>query len=220
LAFVFRNLSELEQIASHCSVVVFSFRFSTFRKQEKQMKYGYARVSSYAQDYQAQVESLKCADCQKIYSEKASGKNTKDRPEFNRLMKIIKAGDTIVVVRLDRLARSSRDLANIMHELEERECGFISLRESWCDTTNKFGRLLTTIMGGINQFERELIRERCEEGIQRAKAMGTKFGRHNVLDPSQRRKIARLHADGATMRDLAKQYEVGVATVSRAINGS
>ena len=78
------------------------------------MKYGYARVSSYAQDYQAQVESLKCADCQKIYSEKASGKNTKDRPEFNRLMKIIKAGDTIVVVRLDRLARSSRDLANIM----------------------------------------------------------------------------------------------------------
>ena len=183
------------------------------------MRYGYARVSSRSQDYKAQVEALKGADCQKIYSEKASGKNTKDRPEFNRLMNAIKPGDTVIVFRLDRLARSSRDLANIMHELQEKECGFLSLRESWCDTTNKFGRLLVTIMGGLNQFERELIAERCEEGIQRAKAMGTKFGRKARLDPGQRRKVAQLHAKGATVRQLADQYQVGVATISRALNG-
>jgi DNA invertase Pin-like site-specific DNA recombinase len=118
------------------------------------MRYGYARVSSKSQDYEAQVEALKAADCQKIYSEKKSGKNTKDRPEFNRLMGAIRPGDTVVVMRLDRLARSSRDLANIMHELQEKGCGFVSLWETWCDTTNKFGRLLVTIMGGLNQFER------------------------------------------------------------------
>ena len=76
-----------------------------------------------------------------------------------------------------------------------------------------------TIMGGINQFERELIRERCEGGIARAKAKGTKFGRRNALDPNQRRKVAQLHAKGATVRDLVADYEVGVATIMRAING-
>jgi len=131
----------------------------------------------------------------------------------------IKPGDSITVVRLDRLVRSSRYLANIMHDLAEMECGFVSLRETWCDTTTKVGRLLTTIMGGINQFERELIRERCEEGIARAKALGTKFGRRNALGPSQRRKVAQLHAKGATVRELAETYEVGVATIHRALNG-
>jgi DNA invertase Pin-like site-specific DNA recombinase len=183
------------------------------------MRYGYARVSSSSQDYKAQVEALKSVKCDKVFSEKASAKNTKDRPEFNRLMKVIKPGDTVVVLRLDRLARSSRDLANIMHELQEKECGFLSLRESWCDTTNKFGRLLVTVMGGLNQFERELIAERCEEGIRRAKAMGTKFGRHNALDPGQRRKVAQLRAKGATVRELADDYGVGVATIMRALNG-
>jgi len=182
------------------------------------MRYGYARVSGSSQDYQAQVEALKAAGCGKLDSEKKSAKNT-DRPEFMRRMKAIKPGDTIVVVRLDRLVRSSRDLANVMHDLTEMECGFVSLRETWCDTTSKVGRLVMTIMGGINQFERELIRERCEGGIARAKAKGTKFGRRNALDPNQRRKVAQLHAKGATVRDLAADYEVGVATILRAING-
>lgn len=176
------------------------------------------RVSSRGQDHKAQIEALKAAGCEKIYSEKKSAKNT-DRPEFLRLMKALKPDDTVVVVRLDRLVRSSRDLANIMHDLTEMEVGFVSLREGWCDTTTKFGRLLTTIMGGVNQFERELIRERCEEGIERAKALGTRFGRRNALDPSQRRKVAQKHASGATVRALAAEYEVGVATIHRALNG-
>ena len=83
----------------------------------------------------------------------------------------------VTVVKLDRLARSSRDLQNILHDLQEIGCGFVSLGESWCDTTTDVGRLVMTIMGGIAEFERNLIRKRCEEGIQRAKRKGTKFGR-------------------------------------------
>ena len=154
------------------------------------MKFGYARVSSNTQDYAAQVEALKAAGCERIFSEKASGKSTNGRPEFAKLMKALKHGDVVTVVKLDRLARSSRDLQNILHELKELGCGFVSLGESWCDTTTDVGRLVMTIMGGIAEFERSLIRKRCEDGILRAKRKGTKFGRPSALDPSQRRRIA------------------------------
>ena len=92
-------------------------------------------------------------------------------------MRALVPGDTVVVSKLDRLARSSRDLHNILHELQERGCGFVSLGESWCDSTSEVGRLMLTIMGGIAEFERGLIRKRCEEGIERAKANGKQFGR-------------------------------------------
>jgi DNA invertase Pin-like site-specific DNA recombinase len=145
------------------------------------MKFGYARVSSNTQDHAAQVEALKAAGCQRIFSEKASGKSTNGRPEFAKLMKALNHGDVVTVVKLDRLARSSRDLQNILHELQEMGCGFVSLGESWCDTTTDVGRLVMTIMGGIAEFERNLIRKRCEEGIQRAKRKGTKFGRPTAV---------------------------------------
>ena len=101
-------------------------------------------------------------------------------------MQALVPGDTVVVSKLDRLARSTRDLHNILHELQERGCGFVSLGESWCDTTSEVGRLMLTIMGGVAEFERGLIRNRCEEGIERAKAKGTKFGRPTALDHGQR----------------------------------
>jgi DNA invertase Pin-like site-specific DNA recombinase len=134
-----------------------------------------------------------------------------------KLMKALTPGDTVVVTKLDRLARSSRDLHNILHELDGMGCGFISLKEGWCDTTNKFGRLMLTIMGGIAQFERELIRERCEEGIERATAKGTKFGRPSALDTGEKRKIAERYAAGETMEQLAEEYECGVATIWRTL---
>jgi DNA invertase Pin-like site-specific DNA recombinase len=163
------------------------------------MKFGYARVSSNTQDHAAQVEALKAAGCERIYSEKASGKSTNGRPEFAKLMKALRYGDVVTVVKLDRLARSSRDLHNILHELQELGCGFVSLGESWCDTTTDVGRLVMTIMGGIAEFERSLIRKRCEEGIQRARRKGTIFGRPSALDPSQRR--------GAVGRRPARAHE-------------
>jgi DNA invertase Pin-like site-specific DNA recombinase len=180
-------------------------------------KVGYARVSSRGQDYAGQVAALKAAGCDKIYSEKVSGKNTKDRREFNRLMKALLPGDVVVVSKLDRLARSTRDLHNILHDLEQLSCGFVSLTETWCDTSTKVGRLIMTIMGGIAEFERELIRERCEEGIERAKAKGTKLGRKARLSPEQRRVAADRWAKGETLAELGKVYGVSEATMSRAL---
>jgi len=181
------------------------------------MKYGYARVSSKAQDYTAQVEALKAAGCEKIYSEKQSGKSRDARPKFGKLMKALLPGDTVVVTKLDRLARSSRDLHNILHELESLSCGFVSLGESWCDTTSDVGVLVLTIMGGIAEFERKLIRGRTEEGIERAKRHGKKFGRPSRLDDGQKRKIAQFYAAGKTIPELAEEYGVGVGTIWRAL---
>ncbi|PSO16791.1 recombinase family protein [Bradyrhizobium sp. MOS002] len=181
------------------------------------MKIGYARVSSGTQDHGAQIEALKAVGCERIFSEKVSGTSINGRPEFARLMKIITQGDVLVVSKLDRLARSSRDLQNILHELQEIGCGFVSLGESWCDTTTDVGRLVMTIMGGIAEFERSLIRKRCEEGIQRARRKGTKFGRPTALDHGQRRRLAERYAAGETMAELAREYECGETTIWRAL---
>jgi DNA invertase Pin-like site-specific DNA recombinase len=181
------------------------------------MPYGYARVSSNTQDYQAQVEALKSAGCERIYSEKMTGKTTNGRREFDKLMRALLPGDAVMVTRLDRLARSSRDLHNILHDLDEQGCGFVSLGETWCDTTTDVGRLMMTIMGGIAQFERSLIRKRCQDGIDRAKAKGTRFGRKAVLDAGKRRVIAERYAKGETMAALARDYECGEATIWRAL---
>jgi DNA invertase Pin-like site-specific DNA recombinase len=103
------------------------------------MRYGYARVSTSKQDYANQVNALKAAGCERIFTEKASGKSTKGRREFDKLMRALLPDDTVAVTKLDRLARSSRDLHNILHELQELSCGML------------------TIMGGIAEFERGLI---------------------------------------------------------------
>jgi DNA invertase Pin-like site-specific DNA recombinase len=184
------------------------------------MKYAYARVSSDTQDYTAQVEALKAAGCERIYSEKASGKSRNGRPELAKLMKALLPGDVVTVSKLDRVARSARDLLNIIHELRERDCGFVSLGDSWCDTTNEMGRFMLTVMSGISELERDLIRKRCQAGIERAKAKGTKFGRPSTLDASQRRKIAERYAKGETMAELARDYECGEATIWRALHGA
>jgi DNA invertase Pin-like site-specific DNA recombinase len=182
------------------------------------MKYGYARVSSKAQDYTAQVDALKAAGCEKIYSEKQSGKSRNGRPEFAKLMKALLPGDTVVVTKLDRLARSSRDLHNVLFELESLSVGFQSLKDSWCDTTSPAGKLMLTIFGGIAEFERDLIRSRTDEGIARARKLGTRFGRPDRLDDSQKRKIAQFYAAGKTMPELAAEYDCGVGTIWRALN--
>ena len=182
-----------------------------------EMKYGYARVSSKGQDYTAQVEALKAAGCERIFSEKASGKSTDGRPEFAKLQKVLLPGDTVVVTKLDRLARSSRDLHNIVHELDGLSCGFVSLGESWCDTTTDAGRLMLTIMGGIAEFERGLIRKRTDEGIERARKQGKKFGRPERLDAGQKRVIADFVTAGTTIPELAEEYECGVGTIWRSL---
>jgi DNA invertase Pin-like site-specific DNA recombinase len=180
-------------------------------------KYGYARVSSAGQDYNGQIAALEAAGCEQIFREKVSGKSTNGRREFERLMRTLRPGDIVAVAKLDRLARSSRDLHNILHELAEVGCGFVSLGEAWCDTTTDVGKLMMTIMGGIAEFERSLIRKRCDEGIQRAKDKGTKFGPKFKLDAGQKRRIAERYANGETMAELATVYEVSEPTIWRVL---
>jgi DNA invertase Pin-like site-specific DNA recombinase len=182
-------------------------------------KIGYARVSSKSQDYQAQVDALQAAGCERIYSEKISGKSVGDRRQFKKLMKDILPGDIVMVAKLDRLARSTRDLLNIMHELDAHGCGFVSLGEAWADTTSSVGRLMLTVMAGIAEFERELIRVRCGEGIERAKALGTKFGRKRSLSPEQLKVAADRYAKGETQAAIAADYGCSEATMYRALAG-
>jgi DNA invertase Pin-like site-specific DNA recombinase len=178
---------------------------------------GYARVSAADQDFQAQVERLKAAGCGKIFAEKASGKSTDGRRELAKAVKSLLPGDTLVTVKLDRLARSIRDLLRLQDEIKACGAKFKALDDPWCDTTTPQGELILTVMGGLAEFERKLIRQRCDEGIARAKRLGKQFGRPPRLDAGQKRVIADRLAKGDTAEQLAQDYEVGVATIWRAV---
>jgi DNA invertase Pin-like site-specific DNA recombinase len=179
---------------------------------------GYARVSSGDQDFDLQVKRLKAAGCKGVFAEKASGKSTNGRRELDKAMRALQPDDTLVVVRLDRLARSIRDLLHLLDRVKAAGARFKALDDPWCDTTSPQGELILTVMGGLAEFERKLIRQRCEEGIKRAQAKGTKFGRPSVLDHSQRKKIAERYANGETMAKLALEYECSEPTIWRVLH--
>src|SRR5256885_6166853 len=130
--------------------------------------YGYARVSTNGQDLAAQVAELMAAGAAKVFKEKVSGAKT-DRAELAKLIRRLEPGDVLVVTRLDRLARSTRDLLNVIDAVSTRGAGFKSLKDTWADTTTPHGRLMLTVLGGLAEFERELIRARTGEGRKRAK---------------------------------------------------
>lgn len=141
---------------------------------------GYARVSTTDQKLSRQLDQLKAAGCERIYEELISGK-TKDRPELLRMLDALRPGDIIVTSELTRLGRSVRDLFDIVDSIHRSGAEVKSLKEPWLDTTTPHGRLLFTFFAGISQFERELIRERTEEGLAAARARGRKGG-HPTLD--------------------------------------
>jgi DNA invertase Pin-like site-specific DNA recombinase len=140
------------------------------------MKYGYARVSTDGQSVEAQVRQLTKAGCKKVFRETASGAKA-DRAQLRKALDQLDAGDVLMVTRLDRLARSTRDLLNTLATITDRKAGFRSLGDTWADTTSAHGRLMLTVLGGLAEFERELIRARTGEGRARAKARGVKMGR-------------------------------------------
>ena len=179
---------------------------------------GYARVSSTDQSFDGQIERLQAAGCSKIFAEKLSGKSTNGRHELTKAFKTLRPGDVLVITKLDRLARSIRDLLSIIDQLRAGGVMLKALDDTWLDTTSPHGELIFTIMGAMAEFERKLIRQRCEEGIKRAKAQGKQFGRPAALDAGQRRKIAERHANGEAMATLAREYDVGVATIFRTLH--
>src|ERR1700738_3453318 len=133
------------------------------------MKYGYARVSTDGQSVEAQVRQLTKAGCKKVFRETASGVKT-DRSQLRKALDQLDAGDVLIVTRLDRLARSTRDLLNTLAEITDRKAGFRSLGDAWANTTTPRGRLMLTVLSGLAEFEHNLIRARTGEGQKRAKA--------------------------------------------------
>jgi DNA invertase Pin-like site-specific DNA recombinase len=180
--------------------------------------FGYARCSSDGQSVGAQVDALRSAGAAKVYSETASGARS-DRPELAKVLRVLQPGDVLLVTRLDRLARSTRDLLNVLHLLGKRQIAFRSLADAWCDTTTAHGRLLLTVLAGIAEFERELIRARTSEGRRRAMARGVRFGRPSKLNEHQRQEaIARLKAGDETQADIARSYGVDGTTIGRLLS--
>jgi DNA invertase Pin-like site-specific DNA recombinase len=177
---------------------------------------GYARVSTTGQDLASQLATLKAAGIAKVYSDKASGAKT-DRPQLAKLLKRLEPGDQVIVTRLDRLARSTRDLLNTLDAIGKAQCTFRSIADAWADTSTPHGRLILTVLGGLAEFERELIRQRTGEGRARAKARGQSLGRPFKLTPHQRREARERYANGETLVEIGRSYNVSHMTIARAV---
>ena len=178
------------------------------------MHIGYARVSTGDQSLDLQLQALRKAGCRRVYQEKVSGAR-RDRPQLSRLLDQLREGDTVVVWRLDRLARSTRDLLEMAETIKAAGAGLKSLSEPWADTTTHAGRMILTVFAGIAEFERDLIRERTGTGRTAARKRGVRFGRPPKLTAAQAALAARLLAEGHSVREVAGTFGVHAATIYR-----
>jgi DNA invertase Pin-like site-specific DNA recombinase len=168
---------------------------------------GYARVSTYGQTLDAQRSTLKTAGAEKVFAEKVSGAKA-DRKELAKAIEALGAGDILLVTRLDRLTRSTRDLLNVLATISDKGAGFKSLADAWADTTTAHGRLMLTVLGGLAEFERELIRARTDEGRKRAQARGVRFGRKLKLTQHQITEALRRREAGEALVEIGRSYNV------------
>jgi DNA invertase Pin-like site-specific DNA recombinase len=175
---------------------------------------GYARVSTDGQSLEAQLSQLKAAGCDRVYSEKISGAIS-DRRALAQAIKALGPGDCLVVTKLDRLARSTRDLLNTLDTIGKVGASFKSLSDAWADTTTPAGKLMLTVLGGLAEYERSLILSRTSEGRARAKANGIKFGRKPSLTAFQANEAKARWANGESLQAIARTYGVSHSTISR-----
>jgi DNA invertase Pin-like site-specific DNA recombinase len=183
------------------------------------MLIGYARVSTDDQHLDLQRAALTDAGCARIYEEKLSGA-IRNRPELVRLLDHLRSDDVVVVCRLDRLARSTRDLLDIAEQIKEAEAGLRSLSEPWADTTSPAGRMVLTVFAGIAEFERALIHQRTGAGRVAARARGVRFGRPPKLTAEQLVVARRLIGEGTAVRETARILKVHAATLYRALGAA
>jgi DNA invertase Pin-like site-specific DNA recombinase len=176
--------------------------------------YGYARVSTDGQTLDAQITALKAAGAEKVFAEKISGTVT-DRKALGKALAALGQGDVLLVSRLDRLARSTRDLLNVLATIADAGAGSRSLNDQWADTTTPHGKLMITILGGLAEFERSLILARTGEGRTRAMARGVRFGRKPKLSPCQVAEAIRRRDAGEALTDIGRSYGVSHSTISR-----
>jgi DNA invertase Pin-like site-specific DNA recombinase len=175
---------------------------------------GYARVSTQDQHLTGQLEALKAAGAAPVYREKISGARA-DRPQLAKLMASLQPGDIVQVTKLDRLGRSTRELLDLIERISKAGASFRSLGDPLWDTSSSQGRLLSTLLAAIAEFERDLIKERTGDGRKRAMANGVKFGRKPKLSEFQRLEAIRRRAAGETLGEIAKSYAVDVSMISR-----
>jgi DNA invertase Pin-like site-specific DNA recombinase len=161
------------------------------------------------------MSPVRAEGCSKVYREKVSGARA-DRRELTKLLKELVAGDIVTVTRIDRLARSTFDLFAIVQRIVNAGAHFRSLAEPWADTATSTGRLMIAVLGGLADVERDLIRTRTAEGRVRAKARGQHMGRPWKMTPAQRAEARKRREQGATLRELARSYDVSVTAISRA----
>src|SRR5215467_12504931 len=177
---------------------------------------GYARISTYGQPLDNQLKLLRAAGCssRNIYREKVTGARP-ERAELLRMLDRLAPGDVVTVTRIDRLARSTLDLFGIVKRIVDAKAQFRSLAEPWADTDTRTGRLMLAVLGGLADVERDLIRTRTAERRSRAKAQGKRMGRPPSLTPAQKKEAIRRRAQGATLDELARSYNVSRGTISR-----
>jgi DNA invertase Pin-like site-specific DNA recombinase len=179
--------------------------------------FGYARVSTYGQTLDGQLDQLRKAGCssRNIYREKVTDARP-DRRELNWMLGKLAPGDVVTVARIDRLARSTFDLFGIVKRIVDAKAQFRSLAEPWADTGTRTGRLMLAVLGGLSDVERDLIRTRTAEGRSRAKDQGKPMGRPPSLTPVQQEEATRRRAQGATLKEFAQSYDRSITTMRRA----
>jgi len=181
------------------------------------MLLGYARVSTDDQNLEPQRTALRAAGCRQLYVEKASGAK-RDRPELNRLLGQLRDNDVLVITRLDRLARSTRDLLDLAEQIQNAKAGLRSLAEPWADTTSPAGGMVLTVFAGIAEFERALIHQRTSTGRVAARQRGVRFGRTPKLGPEQLAFARRLVDAGRPVREVAGVLKCHRTTLYRALD--
>jgi DNA invertase Pin-like site-specific DNA recombinase len=175
---------------------------------------GYARVSTDGQTLDAQQSALKAAGAERIFAEKISGAVT-DRKALAKAIATLREGDVLLVTRLDRLARSTRDLLNVLAAISEKGAGFRSLADAMIDTTSPHGKLITAVLGALAEFERTMILARTSEGRRRAMDRGIRFGRKPKLSQFQIAEALARRANGEALADIGRSYGVSHSTISR-----
>lgn len=182
------------------------------------MIFGYARVSTAEQSLDSQLDSLKAAGAEEIIQEKITGTKA-DRPELNRLLDKLRKDDVIVITDLTRLSRSTKDLFNLVEQIENKGANIKSLKENWLDTTTPQGKLMFTLMAGISQFERDLISQRTKEGLAAARARGKKGGRKPKLDDNKKKAIYELYQQKkATVKSICDMFNISKPTLYKVVN--
>lgn len=179
------------------------------------MKLGYARVSTADQNLDRQIDNLKAAGAEQIYSEKITGTKA-DRPEFQSMMKALRPGDTLIIDSFSRLSRSTKDLLETVDKLQENQVNLVSLKEN-LDSNTPQGKLMLTMLAALSQFERDIIAERTVDGLKAARARGRLGGRPKASDKKTAQALKLYDAQTLTIKEISEVTGLSTATINRRV---